>query len=811
MNMRQETVVLDGRVFGTEAADRGMGRYVEHLSTAFASAGYEVVMLLLAATDMRGVRLPVHGRTRIISSPDGDPLRFTVSLNRLLVEERAVAYVDATPFLAPTRYDIYACPVIGVIFDLIPMRYPADYLHGDPKGSLDPYVNAIARLKKADALIAISHVVSRHAQTYLGIPKRKIDVLQPRARAHYERRAARAAEPVRANGAVTCIQGAHRSKNFPRAIPFLEQLGRRAKARIEIIVPTPEQRARIDLARSDPKADIRVSAGLSEENKFALQSHSRVIAHLSLEEGYGIPLLEALLLHKPIICVDNEINRELLRIGPREAAPAGVLLLDDPTLESDRALDLAARFVSAPDAKQLHERRAALIRSLLDLSAAAPAVAAHAIEIARRSHDGWHEKLGISVAAPAEFGSCGVSDYSHALTREGTANRYVLLLGPAPNELQLLPQARLLPIELLSEVRPMLRGVLFNLAVSDSLLRAFDAIATLSDPSDVLVVHDAGSYLPGILMDAAEHGNHHRVFSRYLKDESSDVRTLATEWLSAPPSDQAVAERVFLELDSKFLSAWLRAFRGQLISHHPAFDSISAEDPAGILAQTHQESEIRARTRYLPMPIDDRANPGSVRFSDKIRWALAIDRYDVLVCSAGSIVRGKHLPALARAICRINRERLDADGVGRVVLLLAGRVLEANVMAEIRSSFNVDDLRDCLFQVYETDETRFDAMLLASDIIVAFREQRRIQMSHAFARALALGRTIVTNEGSGFGDSKGVTICRDSALEEDLVAQLRELVGSVSARRALSFGARQRYRQGHSVLSFFERLRSGHD
>jgi hypothetical protein len=132
-------------------------------------------------------------------------------------------------------------------------------------------------------------------------------------------------------------------------------------------------------------------------------------------------------------------------------------------------------------------------------------------------------------------------------------------------------------------------------------------------------------------------------------------------------------------------------------------------------------------------------------------------------------------------------------------------------MAKIRSSFDGENLGDCLLQVYETDETRFDAMLLASDIIVAFREQRRIQMSHAFARALALGRPIVTNEGSGFADLKGVAICRDSALETDLVAHLNELVGSVSARRSLSLGARRRYREAHSTSSFFERLRSRHD
>jgi hypothetical protein len=142
-----------------------------------------------------------------------------------------------------------------------------------------------------------------------------------------------------------------------------------------------------------------------------------------------------------------------------------------------------------------------------------------------------------------------------------------------------------------------------------------------------------------------------------------------------------------------------------------------------------------------------------------------------------------------------------------MVLLLAGRVLESSVMAEIRGHFAADDFGDRLFQVYEADETRFDAMLLASDIVVSFREQRRIQMSHAFARALALGRPIVTNQGSGFIDAKGAAMCRESSLEADLLAHLRELAASLKARRNLSFSARQRYLEAHSVSSFFDRLR----
>jgi glycosyltransferase involved in cell wall biosynthesis len=799
-------IVVDGRVFATEAADRGMGRHIEHVLSAIVAAGFDPVLLLPDSPRAGQFTPPPRARVRPVP-PEPDATEFTTALNRLLVQEEAVAYVDATPFLPPMRYDVHACPVVAILYDLIPLRYPGDYLGDWSEGMLGPYANGLARVKKADAVLAISHVVRNQALRYLGIPLARSAVLEPQPSEHYER-----VTSLSAPGPdLFCIQGAHRSKSFPHAIPFLERLARRSGIAADVVVPTPTQLALIEAVRSDRSAPLRLRCNLPEADKVAMQSRSRAVAHLSIEEGYGIPLVEALLLDRPIVCLDTAINRELLGVTPGEESPPGVLLLDDASLSHPDTLERVARFLASPGIRDLRERRAALVDSHLARRARAPQVLALAVEAARRHFDAWHAGAGMAVSLPTEFGSCGVSDYCHALIRPGTTNRYALLLGPAPTTLQMLPHVRALPADLLPAVRRQTPGALFNLAVSKSLLRAFDAIASQSTGADALVVHDAGSYLPGILMDAAERERYDELFGRYLAGESAELRTMVQSWLGDRPAHGPEAERRFLEMDRAYRSAWLRSFRGTLVSHHPAFAERSErEESDAILELLHPESEIRRRARYAAMPIDGRANPGIVRFADKIRWALALGRSDVLVCSAGSVVRGKLLPVLARAVCEVNREWTRARRPARVVLMLAGRVLEPQVMEETKAAFESAGIADRLVRVHEPDETRFDAMLTASDVVVAFREQRRIQMSHSFVRALALGRPIVTNEGSGFARSTGVAVCREASLAEDLAGHLHTLAGDRAARHAYARRARLDFRENHSVESFFQALERFH-
>ena len=796
-------VVVDGRVLGTEAADRGMGRYVGYLASLLVTAGHVVTLLVPRAA--RSVAVP-RAATRRLPEKD-DPLAQTAALDHLLVTIDADVYLDATPFLAPLRYDICICPVIAVLYDLIPMRFLNDYFAPGDEGSLDGYVNGLARVRKADRVIAISNVVRDQALRYLAIPRERVDVIPPHVGAEYlQGPSVDVQQPgrgVTSRPGIVSIQGAHRSKNFPVAIRFLEDLSTATGVDVDVIVPTPTQRSLIDNVRRPDAGHVRVCDSISEASKLALQRNARVVAHLSLEEGYGIPLAEALLLNRPIICIDNAINRELL--AGADPAPAGVLLLDDPSLASDSSLAAAARFVASADRLDFLSERAKLANAIIATQAEAGKVLAHTLARAADSFCDWHSRAGLAIVAPTEFGSCGVSDYCHALLRDGSP-RYAVLLGRAPRPLLQLPQVRLLPIASIGEARRRAPGFLFNLAVSESLLRAFDEIALRSRPGDVLVVHDAGSYLPGLLLDAAGRGDWRSIFERYLCDESSDVRALSEAWLRNPPAQWADSEAVFLTIDRRFRSAWLRQFKGALVSHHAAFAEPAKDKADSILGLLPPDSVILSRTRYVPMPIDRRCSPGIARLAEAFRRTLGLAREDLLVCCAGSIVRGKHLDVIGHAVARLDVDRAGAGLPGAVTLLLAGRVLEEAVYRSVREAFETRGHAARVVQLVETDEVRYDAMLLASDAVVAFREQRRIQMSHSYVRSLALGRPMITNSGAGFDDADAALVCRDEALEDDLYRHLENLLQSPELRVRLGTQSMSCYREHHTVATFFQHI-----
>lgn len=801
--MHRRHIVFDGRVFATEAVDRGMGRYVDHLVELAVAAGHRVTIV---RPDAFASRRPREGVTEQMCTLDEDPLLGTTTLNRFLRDAAADVYVDATPFLPPMRYDVHACPVVAILYDLIPLRFPRAYFGPADDYPFDVYANGLARVRKADQVIAISRYVAGHALRYLGIPRDRVVVIEPGVGPEYVAFANARTQPSRdgpakANaGSIVTIQGAHRSKNFPAAIPFLEQLSAASACDVDVIVPTPTQHTLIEGVRDPHASRVRLFVSLPESQKLAMQQRARVIAHLSLEEGYGIPLAEALYLHRPIICLDTAINRELL--GDADPRAAGVLLLDDPLLASTTAMREATQFVrEAPDIDFAAARRS-VVAELIARQVRAADSFAQALVGARAQFDAWRSALGLGVVAGTEFGTCGVSDYCYALMRSGTP-RYGLLLGRASRELQLTPNLKLLPLALLDDIRPDTPGVLFNLAVSDSLTRAFDAIAERSTAQDVLVIHDAGSYMPGLMMQAAATGDEATLFERYLADEPGTVRALARRWLAEPSADPAHSGAVFLDIDRNTRSAWLRRFRGRIVSHHVAF---ADRDGAfrDVLSLLAPDSEIRKRARYAPMPLDARARPGLARLASRIRWSLGVARQEILVCCAGSVVGGKYLDVVARVIVRLNAERSSCAGAPAMTLLLAGRVLDEALYARLREHFAAHEQADRLVTIVEGDETRYDALLVASDIVVAFRQQRRIQMSHSYVRALALGRPMITNAEAGFDDSRSARVCRDDDLEGDLGRHLAELRGSTAERRALSRSSRLAYETHYTVDAFFE-------
>ncbi|PYR74910.1 MAG: hypothetical protein DMF86_16990, partial [Acidobacteria bacterium] len=104
-------------------------------------------------------------------------LRETEIFERWLIRERVSLYHATVPWLpvATVFPAIYACPVVGTVYDVIPSLFPEHLVPGLREG----WFVAVEQLRRSTRLIAISAVTARDTTFHLGVPPERIDVAHP--------------------------------------------------------------------------------------------------------------------------------------------------------------------------------------------------------------------------------------------------------------------------------------------------------------------------------------------------------------------------------------------------------------------------------------------------------------------------------------------------------------------------------------------------------------------------------------------------------------------------------------------------------
>ena len=114
-----------------------------------------------------------------------------------------------------------------------------------------------------------------------------------------------------------------------------------------------------------PAGSIEFHNGVSDEEYTAILGRAHALLSVSLDEGFGLPVVEAMVLGTPAILSDIPIFREIggdaaLYVAPMDAAAvaAAVKLLEDPTQWRSRSVQSiaqAARFDWEHSAQELYE------------------------------------------------------------------------------------------------------------------------------------------------------------------------------------------------------------------------------------------------------------------------------------------------------------------------------------------------------------------------------------------------------------------------------------------------------------------------
>ncbi len=319
---------MDGRELRPEVRT-GIGRYALEVLRAASRAGWTSVVYGDA-----GARLPVAlpGVTfRELAAPC-TPWWDQVSLPRALARDGASVFLSPY-YKAPLRA---RCPVVVTIHDLFFIGYP-----GRRRPLYDPAMTALARLyaRRAAAIVADSEHSKRAIVARLGVQPSKITVI-PVALGEEFRAGVEAGEVGKRYGIaspyILYVGNFKPHKNLPRLLRAYAALPDRLGSAHALVLAGGDRDGRHALE------DLAARLGLGDRAAFpgriadgdlpALYAGAALFVLPSLEEGFGLPALEAMACGAPVIAS----NRGAL---PEVVGDAGILV--DAESETELAQVLA--------------------------------------------------------------------------------------------------------------------------------------------------------------------------------------------------------------------------------------------------------------------------------------------------------------------------------------------------------------------------------------------------------------------------------------------------------------------------------------
>jgi glycosyltransferase involved in cell wall biosynthesis len=327
------------RLVAALAAERPDARF-----TAF--AGREAAPSLRAEgwpSNVRIHELPVHAAAK--------PIRAAAELT-LLPAAAARTGVDLLHSLGTTSPPVTRGPSVVTVLDLIYEHYPDTFPTGARLG-LKALVGPGARA--ATRVIAISQSVKDDVVQRLGVPAARVDVVylgfgMRREVEHPKQDVLRQRLGLDDGRVVLCVSAALVHKNLDRLIDAFSQLGSGFEnCRLVLAGHAGREQIRLsELAAAAGVGDRVVLTGWIDATELeGLYALAACCAYPSLHEGFGLPVLEAMVRGVPLACSNATALPEVAGdaaefFDPRDAAAIAAALRRLLT-DEDHAARLAER------------------------------------------------------------------------------------------------------------------------------------------------------------------------------------------------------------------------------------------------------------------------------------------------------------------------------------------------------------------------------------------------------------------------------------------------------------------------------------
>ena len=260
-------------------------------------------------------------------------MRAQWAVQPLLARRRRLDLVHGLANIAP----LAGIPSVVTVLDLIWMRFPQTL---DRRATIGMKATTPPSAQRADRVLAISEAVKRDVMSYLGVPGERIDVTHLGFR--LDDRVAPEALDLGDAPVVLCVAQKREHKNIAGLV--------RAMASVPGAVlvlpgaPTPhEAELRALAAQLGIEERVRFLGWLTDAQLEGLYRAATVFVQPSFDEGFGLPVLEAMGRGVPVACSDAASLPEVagdaaLLFDPHDPsamADAIARLLNDEALRAD--------------------------------------------------------------------------------------------------------------------------------------------------------------------------------------------------------------------------------------------------------------------------------------------------------------------------------------------------------------------------------------------------------------------------------------------------------------------------------------------
>jgi glycosyltransferase involved in cell wall biosynthesis len=203
---------------------------------------------------------------------------------------------STTPLLLPARHGLRVCTVYDLDFLAHPDRTRAEMRRDFPK-------LVHAHVAKADLVVTISNYSKQQIMRQLAVPAERVAVCRPGVPSWIS--APLPPRPDRSAGHILFIGTLEPRKNVPALLAAYRLLADRLPAPPRLVLagqPTLAADAWVAEARSAPlKGRVVVEGYVSNERRAELYAGASVLVLPSLDEGFGLPVLEAMALGIPVV------------------------------------------------------------------------------------------------------------------------------------------------------------------------------------------------------------------------------------------------------------------------------------------------------------------------------------------------------------------------------------------------------------------------------------------------------------------------------------------------------------------------------